>query len=118
MPVLDTDFRNGIGHHAAHYEQEHDAVVIFDTKDAGKISRVVGYTEFCERCLICLPPLNSRPYITTTFTFTSAGGLPDSLPLELVWLEEVCWPLPPAPYLDRNRLMSGIKRGRSCLVIQ
>ena len=51
MQVLDTDFRNGIGHHAAHYEQEHDAIVIFDTKDAGTVSRVVGYTEFCEKVL-------------------------------------------------------------------
>jgi hypothetical protein len=49
MPVLDTDFRNGIGHHAAHYEQEHDVIVIFDTKDAGTVSRVIGYTEFCEK---------------------------------------------------------------------
>jgi predicted RNA-binding Zn-ribbon protein involved in translation (DUF1610 family) len=51
MPVLDTDFRNGIGHHAAHYEQEHDAILIFDTKEAGKVSRIVGYTEFCEKVL-------------------------------------------------------------------
>ena len=51
MPVLDTDFRNGIGHHAAHYEQEQDAIVIFDTKDAGTVSRVVGYTEFGEKVL-------------------------------------------------------------------
>jgi hypothetical protein len=45
LPVLDTEFRNGIGHHAAHYEQEADAIVIFDTKDAGIVSRVVGYTD-------------------------------------------------------------------------
>jgi len=51
MPVLDTDFRNGIGHHAAHYEQADDAIVIFDTKDAGTVSRVIGYTEFCEKVL-------------------------------------------------------------------
>ena len=51
MTVLDTDFRNGIGHHAAHYEHEQDVIVIFDTKDAGTVSRVVGYTEFCEKVL-------------------------------------------------------------------
>lgn len=51
MPVLDTEFRNGIGHHAAHYEQEPDAIVIFDTKAAGTVSRVTGYTEFCEKVL-------------------------------------------------------------------
>jgi len=51
MAVLDTDFRNGIGHHAAHYEHEYDAIVIFDTKNAGTVSWVVGYTEFCEKVL-------------------------------------------------------------------
>jgi hypothetical protein len=45
MPVLDTDFRNGIGHHSAHYEQEPDAIVIFDAKDSGKV------TEFCRKVL-------------------------------------------------------------------
>ena len=51
IPVLDTDFRNGIGHHAAHYEQEHDVIVVYDTKEAGTVSRVIGYTEFCEKVL-------------------------------------------------------------------
>ena len=51
VPVLDTEFRNGIGHNAAHYEQEADAIVIFDTKDAGTVSMIVGYTEFCEKVL-------------------------------------------------------------------
>jgi hypothetical protein len=51
MPVLDTGFRNGIGHNAAHYEPEHDAIIVYDTKDAGTVSRVVGYTEFCEKVL-------------------------------------------------------------------
>jgi predicted RNA-binding Zn-ribbon protein involved in translation (DUF1610 family) len=51
VPVLDTDFRNGIGHNAAHYEQEQDVIVIFDTKDAGAVSRVVSYTQFCEKVL-------------------------------------------------------------------
>ena len=51
MPVLDTDFRNGIGHRAALHEQDPDAIVIFDTKDAGTVSRVMVYTEFCEKVL-------------------------------------------------------------------
>ena len=51
LPVLDTDFRNGIGQHAAHYEREADCIVLYDTKDAGTISRVVGYLEFCEKVL-------------------------------------------------------------------
>jgi hypothetical protein len=51
LPVLDTDFRNGIGHHSAHYEQGPDAIMIFDAKDSGTVSRVVGYTEFCQKVL-------------------------------------------------------------------
>lgn len=51
MPVLDTEFRNGVGHHSAHHEQEPDAIVIFDSKDSGTVSRVVGYTEFCQKVL-------------------------------------------------------------------
>jgi predicted RNA-binding Zn-ribbon protein involved in translation (DUF1610 family) len=51
IPVLDTEFRNGIGHNSAHYEQEHDAIVVYDTKDAGTVSQVVGYTDFCGKVL-------------------------------------------------------------------
>lgn len=51
MPVLDTDFRNGIGHHSAHYQEEIDAIVMYDTKDAGTVKRVVPYTEFCQKVL-------------------------------------------------------------------
>jgi hypothetical protein len=36
---------------SAHYEQEPDAIVIFDAKDLGTVSRVVGYTEFCQKVL-------------------------------------------------------------------
>jgi hypothetical protein len=51
LPVMDTEFRNGLGHHAAHYERELDSILIYDTKDAGTVSRIVGYTEFCEKLL-------------------------------------------------------------------
>jgi hypothetical protein len=51
LPVLDTDFRNGVGHHAAHYEPEPDCIVIFDSKGAGTVDRVIGYTEFCDKVL-------------------------------------------------------------------
>jgi hypothetical protein len=50
MPVLDTDFRNGIEHHAAHYEQEHDAIVIFDTR-VSTVSRGSWLPEFGEKVL-------------------------------------------------------------------
>lgn len=51
ISVLDTDFRNGIGHHSAHYEEEHDVIVIYNTKQAGTVTHVVGYTEFCQKVL-------------------------------------------------------------------
>lgn len=51
LPVIDTDFRNGIGHHSAHYEHDADCIALYDTKDAGTVSRVVGYTEFCDKVL-------------------------------------------------------------------
>ena len=51
LTVIDTDFRNGIGHHSAHYERDADCIVLYDTKDAGTVSRVVGYTEFCDKVL-------------------------------------------------------------------
>ena len=51
MPVLDTEFRNSIGHNSAHYEQDGDVIIIYDTKDAGTVKRVVGYTEFCQKVL-------------------------------------------------------------------
>ncbi len=51
MPIIDTDFRNGIGHNAAHYEHEADCIVLYNTKDAGQVKRVVTYTEFCEKVL-------------------------------------------------------------------
>jgi hypothetical protein len=44
----------------AHYEQDPDAIVIFDTKDAGTVSRVMGYTEFCEKVLDQRAPLAGR----------------------------------------------------------
>ena len=52
IPVLDTEFRNGIGHHSAHFEQqEDDVIIIYDNKDAGTVKPVVGYTEFCQKVL-------------------------------------------------------------------
>ncbi len=32
LAVIDTAFRNGIGHHSAHYEAETDEIVLYDTK--------------------------------------------------------------------------------------
>jgi len=47
VPVLDTEFRNGIGHHAAHYDAGKDEIVLYDTKDSGVVTRTIGYTGFC-----------------------------------------------------------------------
>jgi hypothetical protein len=82
-PRLDADFRNDIGHHAAHYEQQHDAIVIFDTKDAGTVRKVVGYTEFYEKVLDLFGALELAATYHKTFTFTSTGGLSDCLLSEL-----------------------------------
>lgn len=51
VPVIDADFRNGIGHHSAHYEAERDEIILYDTKHPGKMKRAVGYTEFCDKLL-------------------------------------------------------------------
>jgi hypothetical protein len=77
MPVLDTDVRNGIGHHAAHYEQDPDAIVIFDTKDAGTISRVMGYTEFCEKVLELFAAFELAAVYPHDLHITSKGDSPE-----------------------------------------
>jgi hypothetical protein len=51
VPVLDTDFRNSIGHHSAHYELETDEVVVFHSKKPGAAETRIGYTEFCAKVL-------------------------------------------------------------------
>jgi hypothetical protein len=51
VPVLDTDFRNGIGHHSAHYDPKADEIVLYDSKGSGTISRTISYTEFCGRLI-------------------------------------------------------------------
>jgi hypothetical protein len=47
MPVIDPEFRNGIGHHSAHYDRESDAIVLRDAKTA----RRVPYAEFCDKLI-------------------------------------------------------------------
>ena len=51
VPVLDTDLRNGVGHHSAHYEPDSDRVVLYDTKAGATVSRMIRYTEFCQGVL-------------------------------------------------------------------
>ena len=51
VPVLDTDFRNGIGHHSAHYDPVADEIAFYDSKGSGAISRTISYTEFCARLI-------------------------------------------------------------------
>jgi hypothetical protein len=74
LPVLDTDFRNGIGHHSAHYEQEPDAIVIFDSKDSERSAGSWAIRSFARRCWICSRRLSSRSVSITTFTSTLMGG--------------------------------------------
>ena len=49
LPSLDSDFRNGIGHHSAHCETCADVILLYATKGAKTISRVAGYAEFCQK---------------------------------------------------------------------
>ena len=49
--VLDMDMRNGIGHHAAHYEAESDEVCLFSSKGSATVAGRLAYTEFCDRVL-------------------------------------------------------------------
>ena len=49
--VLDTQFRNSIGHNAAHYDPESDTVVTCDPRTLGKEQRI-SYTEFCDKVLL------------------------------------------------------------------
>jgi len=51
VPVLDTDFRNSIGHHSAHYDASSDAVVVYASKGSGTVERILRYTEFCDKVL-------------------------------------------------------------------
>jgi hypothetical protein len=48
---LDADFRNAIGHHSAHYNSDADRIILVNARYAGRVSQVVGYTEFCEKVL-------------------------------------------------------------------
>ena len=56
IPSIDTDFRNGIGHHSAHYDRDADRVVLYTLKGASKVSRVLGYAEFCDKVLTLFSP--------------------------------------------------------------
>jgi hypothetical protein len=49
VPVIDTELRNGIGHHSAHYDRTSDQIILYDSKGSGQVSRALGYTDFCDR---------------------------------------------------------------------
>jgi hypothetical protein len=49
VPLIDTDLRNGVGHNSVHFDKESDQIVLYDSKGAGKASRILGYTDFCDR---------------------------------------------------------------------
>jgi hypothetical protein len=52
VAVLDTNFRNSIGHHSAHYEASSDSVVIYASMGEPRTSKkTLGYTEFCDKVL-------------------------------------------------------------------
>ena len=49
--VLDNRLRNGIGHHATHYDSSTDQVVLYATRSGASVDRRIGYTDFCHRTL-------------------------------------------------------------------
>jgi hypothetical protein len=49
VPVIDTDLRNGIGHHSAHYDRASDQIILYGTKRSGIVTSALGYTDFCDR---------------------------------------------------------------------
>jgi hypothetical protein len=51
VPVLDTSFRNSIGHHSAHYEAHTDEVVVYASRRPGTVTRRLRYTEFADKVL-------------------------------------------------------------------
>jgi len=51
VPHLDTDFRNGIGHHSAHYSAETDEIEIGDSKGSGAVISTISYTAFCAKVI-------------------------------------------------------------------
>jgi len=51
LPVLDTEFRNSVGHNAAHYDAATDSVVLYDPRRPGHAERRIPYTQFCDRVL-------------------------------------------------------------------
>jgi hypothetical protein len=51
VPLMDTDFRNSIGHSSAHYEPEKDTIILYHSKDGGKVADTIRYTAFCAKLL-------------------------------------------------------------------
>ena len=51
LPSLNSELRNGVGHHSAHYDAQNDEVVYYKFKGSSRIEKRIGYTEFCDFCL-------------------------------------------------------------------
>lgn len=49
--VIDTQLRNGIGHHSAHYDPDSDLVALYDARRSKGIFRTIPYTRFCDTLL-------------------------------------------------------------------
>lgn len=51
VPVLDSELRNGVGHHSAHYDAKADEVVYYKFKGDQQNEKRMQYTTFCDFCL-------------------------------------------------------------------
>lgn len=50
VPVLDTNLRNGIGHHSARYDSERDEVIFYKAVDDKTREQRLPFTIFCDVC--------------------------------------------------------------------
>lgn len=49
VPFIDSHLRNGIGHHAAHYDADSDSIAHANENPKGMTRHTISYTRFCEK---------------------------------------------------------------------
>jgi hypothetical protein len=73
VPFLDTELRNGIGHHAARYDSQSDSVICVKAVGSKLQLKSVPYTEFCRKVISIV----SRLSVVETYldsAITALGG--------------------------------------------
>ena len=72
--MLETHLRNGIGHHAAHYDPALDEVILYDRKGAA-IAQKIGYTQFCDKVLRLFAAVELRRHTIAACTYRQMDAL-------------------------------------------